>query len=338
MAQLTIPLTRDGPGLLLRDILRGDDPQILALAALLQDVDPDILLLAGVDFDYENRAAIALKEVLGFPYHFAPEPNTGMATGLDMDGNGRLGEPRDSQGYGEFSGQAGLLLLSRYPIAADDVRDFSALLWKDLPGARLPELDGAPFPSEAALAAQRLSTTGHWDVGVDVGGTPLRVMAWYATPPVFDGPEDRNGLRNADEARFWELYLEGQIGAPPGGAFVLMGAANLDPEDGDGRSEAMRSLLAHPALQDVRPRSAGGLAADAGEHTGDPALDTVDWDEPSPGNLRVDYVLPSAGLDVVDAGVFWPAPDNPQAALLGEDGMTVSRHRLVWVDIEMGDS
>ena len=51
--------------------------------------------------------------------------------------------------------------------------------------------------------------------------------------------------------------------------------------------------------------------------------------KPGPGNLRVDYVLPSATLAVSGAGVFWPAPGDPAAGVAA----TASRHRLVWVDI-----
>jgi hypothetical protein len=55
----------------------------------------------------------------------------------------------------------------------------------------------------------------------------------------------------------------------------------------------------------------------------------VDW--PNVGRLRVDYVLPSAGLEVLDSGVFWPAADAPDHATVS----AASRHRLVWVDIRI---
>ena len=83
---------------------------------------------------------------------------------------------------------------------------------------------------------------------------------------------------------------------------MVLGNLNLDPLDGAGERAAMAALLAHPRLQDPRPASAGGAAAAGtgvnGGHDGDPALDTADWrDDDGPGNLRVDYVLPSAELD-----------------------------------------
>ena len=51
-------------------------------------------------------------------------------------------------------------------------------------------------------------------------------------------------------------------------------------------------------------------------HQGDPEYDTADFnDNPAPGNLRADYVLPSRwGLRVRDAGVFWPVRVRPAVA------------------------
>lgn len=337
-------LGRRGPGLLLRDILGGEDPQIAAAVAVIAAADADVLLLTAVDWDHDLVALAALADRLEaagspYPHRFAFRPNTGMQTGLDMDGDGRTGTADDAQGYGAFAGARGMALLSRLPVARDEARDFSAFLWRDLPGALLPERDGRPFPSHEVFAIQRLSTTGHWDVPLKLpDGGRLHVLAWHATPPLFGRVKGRNLRRNHDETRFWTLFLDGALPfAPPDAPFVLMGDANLDPWDGDGMGEAMQALLAHPALQDPAPRSAGAVAAQGpldADHRGDPALDTTHWDGPRlPGNLRVDYVLPSRTIEVLDAGVLWPLPDAP----LAEAVATASRHRLVWVDIRLPD-
>ncbi len=257
-----------------------------------------------------------------------------MATGLDLDGDGRRFEARDAQGYGHFSGDGGLALLSVHPIDREAVQDFSDLLWQHLPGAEMPRMEGAPFPSSMAQALQRLSSTGHWVVPVEVPGIGrVTVMAFAATPPVFDGAEDRNGLRNADEIRFWTHYLDGAFGPPPDARFVLMGNANLDPRDGEGRHQAIRGLLADPRLQDAEPRVTGLGPPNDPDHLGDPALDTAYWDSPQPGNLRVSYVLPSSDWRVAGAGVFWPDRTESAARILGEDGRVAGPHRLVWVDL-----
>lgn len=317
-------LTRRGPGLLLRDILSDKDPQVAAVVAVIAAAQADVLLLTGVDHDHDLVALTALADRLAaagapYPHRFALPPNRGLRTGEDLDGDGRPGEP---QGFGRFTGAEGMAILSRLPIAAEAARDFSAFAWRDLPGA-LVGPDVTP--------AQRLSTTGHWVVPVHrPGGGLLHLLAWHATPPVFDGGTGRNARRNHDETAFWLRLLEGATGPPA--PFVILGNGNLDPADGDGLPGAMHALLAHPALQDPQPRSKGGAMAADPAHRGDPALDTADFrDGPGqPGNLRVDLVLPSAGLRVLDAGVIWPPPGAPLAA----EAAAASRHRLVWVDLE----
>lgn len=324
---------------MLRDILAGDDPQISAATAAIVETQPDILLLTEVDFDLGGAALTALaaslrSQGLDYPYVFALPPNAGLFTGLDLDGNGKPGEARDAMGYGRFAGDGGLAILSRWPIDAANARDFSQLLWRDLPGATLPMIDGQPFPSAEVQALQRLSSTGHWVVPIQPAtGPPLTLLVWAATPPVFDGPEDRNGLRNRDELRLWQVFLDGDLGPVPA-QFVLLGNANLDPADGGGLHPALAALLSDPRLQDPKPRSAGGLAAADPGHTGDPALDTTDWPDDAPGNLRVSYVLPGANLTVTGAGVFWPGPADPKTTLLGSDGLAAGPHRLVWVDLD----
>ncbi|MCB2092948.1 MAG: endonuclease/exonuclease/phosphatase family protein [Rhodobacteraceae bacterium] len=339
VATFNADMSRQGPGLLLRDILSGTDAQTIAVVDVISRIAPDILLLNGFDYDLNMVALQALAGALErrgnpYPHLFARRPNTGLATGLDLDGDGRAGGPGDAQGFGRFAGEGGMAVLSRLPIDQAAAQDYSEFLWKDLPESLI---DGARL-SSGALAAQRLSTTAHWTVPVALpNGGRLTLLAYHASPPVFDGPEDRNGRRSHDETAFWLHLLDGDLAWPaPRAPFVILGDANLDPVDGDGRHAAMISLLADPRLQDPAPRSRG--AAEAARqggvnalNGGDPALDTVDWPEdPGPGNLRVDYVLPSADLTVLDAGVWWP-----EEVALAVAAAKASRHKLVWVDIDL---
>jgi hypothetical protein len=181
----------------------------------------------------------------------------------------------------------------------------------------------------AARRVQRLATSGFWDVPLSLpGGGRLHLLAWHATPPVFDGPEDRNGRRNHDEAAFWLRLLSGELPMfPPQAPFVLLGDANLDPVDGDGRPDALAALLTFDGLQDPQPR--GTINRSDPRHKGDPALDTALYDPPL-GGLRLDYVLPSAGQTILAAGVLWPPSTDPLADILA----LASRHRPVWVDLD----
>lgn len=303
VATFNTELSRKGPGLLLRDVAALKEPQVIAVLEQIKDARPDIIVLQGIDYDLQNLALAALADTLDFPYYFSAPPNAGRMTSLDLDGNGKTGEPRDAQGYGRFFGQGAMALLSKHPILVDEVQDYSALLWRDMPGAILPQVDAAPFPSAEAQAIQRLSSNGHWAVPVQhpTFGR-ITILTYHATPPVFDGPEDLNGRRNHDETAFWALYMDGIFSPPPEGQFILMGDANLDPENGDGRSAAISALLNDPRILDPLP--------------GQP---TVTFTQTGP--LRGDYILPSTDWTVTGAQVAPPDPD-------------ASRHSLVWVDLK----
>ncbi|TVQ29899.1 MAG: endonuclease/exonuclease/phosphatase family protein [Geminicoccaceae bacterium] len=357
VATYNVALDRDEADQLLRELTTRPRVQVSRLVAVLRHVRPDIVLLNEIDYDPEGAAVSAFVALLAaadgsgeplvYDHVFSAPVNTGVDSGLDLDGDGERGGPGDAWGWGHYPGQYGMAILSRFPFDREAVRTFQHFRWLDLPENLLP----TDFYGEAA-AVLRLSSKSHWDVPVQIGEHRLHLLASHPTPPVFDGPERRNQRRNADEVRFWELYLDGGWrggpvddqgrvgGLAPRNPFVILGDLNLDPFDGDGRHEVMRSLLDHPRIQDPEPRSLGAVEAAARQgganrnHVGDPALDTSNWRPfPGPGNLRVDYVLPAASLRVVDAGVFWPADGE-----VGHDWVRdrrASDHHLVWVDLAL---
>lgn len=291
-----------------------------------------------------------------YPYAYTAPVNTGVPSGLDLDRNGTVGGGNDAYGFGDFPGQYGMVVLSRYPIDRSRVRTFQRFLWKDMPGALLPDDPATPAPADwygdEVLDKFRLSSKSHWDVPVTIGRRTVHVLASHPTPPTFDGAEDRNGTRNHDEIRFWADYVKPAAnrwiyddrgkrgGLRPQASFVIMGDQNSDPVDGDSVPGAIDQLLDSPRVQDPRPSSRGGAEAAALQgganlaHRGDPRYDTADFnDNPAPGNLRVDYVLPSRRLRVRDAGVFWPPTSDPLSRLTGVFPFPTSDHRLVWVDL-----
>ena len=112
-------------------------------------------------------------------------------------------------------------------------------------------------------------------------------------------------------------------------------AVTKSHRDGDS-APAIQQLLDHPRINsDFTPTSQGAVAASRArpdlnaDHQGDPSHDTADFSGDGHGNLRVDYVLPSRDLRVVDSGVFWPKPGEP-----GSEAIKATDHRLVWVDLE----
>ena len=346
VATFNVSLGRRGPGVLLKGILSGKDEQVAAVVAIIQHVNPDVLLLNEFDNDHTNLALTAFQTLLDYPYAYAPMGNEGRPSGLDMDGDGKPYEWADALGFGRFPGSEGMALLSRFPIG--EVHSFANLRLADMGNIEVPKnADGSPFLTEEVMATQRMSSKSHWDVQVLLpNDQTLHILASHASPPVFDGPEDVNGLRNSAEVGFWVSYLDGMAFADDAGLvsmfagseFVILGDLNNDPADGEGHKPPLHALLAHPKVGDTQPKSEGAIQAGLrlgganDQHIGDPALDTVEWDADI-GNMRVDYALPSENLEVLDSGVFWPTPDTPNGHMIAEGREGASNHRLVWVDV-----
>ena len=318
---------RDGPGLLYRDLISAKDEQIEAGLRLLLRINADILVLGGLDYDHHHLALNALVDRLGgYSHTFTSTPNRGLASGLDLDRDGRVGGPDDAFGYGEFRGSNGLAVLSRFPLIEADLLNETGRKWLELSGNIAPE---------GTLSVERVSSTSHWRLPFSLpSGREIAVVIWHATPPVFDGHEDRNGRRNHDETVLALRMIE-DSDRP----VIAAGLANLDPVDGEGRKVAIERFLDHERLQDPNPGSAGGARAaldDGGiniMHRGDPSLDTVDWpdNDNRPGNLRTDYILPDKDFSVAASGVLWPEDDGT----LRDDVLKASRHRIVWMDLSL---
>jgi hypothetical protein len=425
VATFNLALYGNASGQVLERLNRGDDPQARALAEIIQRAHPQILVLNEIDYDTDGAILNSFcdkylavpqnvsqspkaAEPLLFPHRMAFASNTGEHSGVDLDKNGdvdaTLGSRNyagDCYGYGIYPGQYAFAVLSQFPIDKAAVREFRKFLWKDMPGAQLPDDAATPEPGDwytpEMLAAFRLSSKNHCDVPIDVNGRQVHLLLSHPTPPVFDGPEDRNGRRNHDELRFWIDYISDAVqsetsgslpsagtgptelgqpevtraqggslraatreggeagtsaayivddtgepgGLSPGSPFILLGDLNGDAFDGAGK-EGIAALLAAPRiLKYPMPTSQGAVEAarlQAGanaSHAGPHDQDTEDAaDQPGPGNLHLDYVLPSSDLQVAAAGVFWPESTDPLAALVaGDEHPASSDHRLVWTDL-----
>ncbi|MEM7681226.1 MAG: endonuclease/exonuclease/phosphatase family protein [Planctomycetota bacterium] len=370
VATYNVSLNRNSEGELLTNLTGSSFLSAQRIAENIQRNRPDVILLN--EFDYlasdplgtinafrSNYLEVSQggQTPIAYPYVYVAPVNTGVqpVPAVDFDNNGITGQANDAFGFGSFPGQFGMAVVSMYPI--EGARTFQNFLWKDMPGARLPDdpSTGAAddWYSPAELDIFRLSSKSHWDVTLDVDGQDLHLLASHPTPPVFDSVSipgfpadpfsgelvDYNGKRNADEIRFWEDYIQGSLGPAEtsedyiyddagvfggleeGASFVVLGDLNNDPsiDEGDGIKSAIQDLLADPLLQDPVPMS--------DINASDPSFDN---DDTATFALRADYVLPSADLTVTDSEVVFLA--------FGEDGFpaTVSSdHRMVWVDLTL---
>ena len=362
------------------DLLNPDHPRLKKAAATIQRLRPDILLVNEMTYDQagvpgydaaageghngqrfvETFLAVAQGEGLDpirYRAFMAPS-NTGLASGFDLDNNGRTvtvfpepaspnpdGSPArqtaeerayggDAWGFGTFPGQYAMALFVREDLIILDeaVRTFQLMPWSRMPEALLPVDPATDAPWYAGEEAEqfRLSSKSHWDVPVRLpDGSLLHVLASHPTPPAFDGDEQRNVRRNHDEIRFWADYLDGAAyivddagrsgGLDADASFVILGDQNADPDEGNALNNPIGAwLLSHPRIN-------GGFVPRA-DARGRAAYPRLDADDTAGWGLRVDYVLPSASLHVLDGGVLRP-PDADTT------GIPVSDHFPVWIDV-----
>lgn len=357
IATYNVALNRKAAGALSEELASGNSKSAKSVAEVIQRVRPDVLLINELDYDEGKSAKLFLEKYLSvgqvglkpmeYKYHYFGPVNTGVDSGLDYDNNGKTGEPNDAIGFGYFPGQYGMAVYSNFPIDKEDARTFQNFLWKDMPDALVPvKKDGKNYYSDEVAKKFRLSSKSHWDLPIKTGDKIVHFLVCHPTPPVFDGPEDKNGCRNHDEIRLWADYVSGKGdylyddngkkgGLNKGEHFVIAGDLNADPVDGDSRDGAMKQLLENEHVNgSVEPKSTGGKywadsqAKANKRHKGNPFMDTGDFNDNRVGNMRIDYVVPSKSLSVVGSGVFWPKPDEP-----GAKAAQASDHRLVWIDV-----
>ncbi|PAX54907.1 phytase [Brunnivagina elsteri] len=384
-SQFNASLNRNAEGQLVTDLSTPNNAQAKAVAEIIQRSNPDVLLIN--EFDYVQSNPLQPVQLLqqnylsvsqngatpvNYPYAYIAPSNTGIASGFDLNNNGATvttpgaaGYGDDAYGFGNFPGQFGMLLLSKYPIDTANVRTFQNFLWKDMPDSLLPTVavpgSTTSFYSPEEQAVLRLSSKSHWDVPIKINGETVHVLVSHPTPPTFDGAEDRNGKRNSDEIRFWADYITpgkgsyiyddkgNKGGVASGSSFVIMGDQNADPLDGDSFNNAILQLLQNPNINtNSIPTSAGGpqqAVLQGGlnpAHKGNPAFDTADFSDTAPGNLRTDYVLPSTDLQISNSQVYWPLNTDPNFPLVGTfnaalpGGFPSSDHRLVYADVQVG--
>ena len=354
-ATYNVSLFRKEEGALAKDLKLGRDTQIQNVAGVIQHVRPDVIALMEFDYDasgllldyfqqnYLSKSQYG-EEPIDYNYAISVPSNTGVLSNADFSNDGKIELPADAYGFGRYEGQYAFALLSKYPLDTAQIRSFQKFLWKDMPDVKQPKIEnGGNYYSEKAWGIFRVSSKNHIDIPIKFpNGKTIHTIIAHPTPPVFDGPEDRNGLRNFDEIRLLKDYVSGENylvddnggkgGLNAGSSFVIMGDLNADPIDGDSPSGAIDQLLSHPnvnnkvTIGNLIPSSNGGKVHNKSiKDKGDPAFDTSFFGK------RVDYVIPSNDIKVITSGVLWPTDGEPLYEQV--KNKSASDHLLVWVDI-----
>jgi endonuclease/exonuclease/phosphatase family metal-dependent hydrolase len=356
-------MTMNAQDIATSDLQNPDNPRLKRLAAIIQRVRPNVLLLSEIarDSDAQNanrfvRSYLSVPQQPGLRpilYNtYMPPSNTGIHSGFDLNNDAVVTtehpEPRtsdeqgnpapqtqegrdyanDCYGFGTYPGQYSMALLvdRRLTINHSDIRTFQNFLWKDLPDAQPPRyLGGDNFYSQQEWNAFRLSSKTLADVPVSFDdGTTVHFIISHPTPPAFDGSEQRNKLRNHDEIRLLQSYITDEPalidddgvpgGLADGAHFVILGDLNADPFDGDSVGSPITTFLIHsPKLApDHMPKS-------------DIEIDGLDPTDTARFKLRVDYVLPSAGIEVLRSSIWRYGHDDPQGF--------PSDHFPVWAEL-----
>src|ERR671923_1797975 len=208
-ATFNASLNRNFEGELAQVLSTGTDPQLRNVAEIIQRVRPDVLLVNELDFVAGGEALRLFQRnylsvsqngarPIDFEHRFVAPSNTGIPSGKDLDNNGQVVTTpgsglygNDSFGFGEFPGKFGMAVYSRLPIDRKHARTFQHFLWKDMPGALLPDDPATPAPqdwySPDELDVFRLSSKSHWDLPIELGhGREVHFLVSHPTPPVFD--------------------------------------------------------------------------------------------------------------------------------------------------------
>ncbi len=355
-ASYNVALFRSAQDGLETDLSSKQDTQIQNIAAVIQEVRPDVLALMEFDHDPSGALLKALQknylaipqqggEGINYPYAISIPSNTGVLSGHDLNHDGKIALPDDAYGYGAYEGQYAFALLSKYPIDEASIRTLQDFRWSQVPDAKLPMmLSGESYYTDQAWEALRLSSKNHVDIPIKISSKKtVHVILAHPTPPVFDGDEDRNGCRNYDEIRLICDYLsdkdylnddQGHAGGlASSSSFVVMGDLNADPLAGDSYTGAIEQLLSHSRINSEAakgqfiPKNSGGTTAIKRLQKGaDPTVATSFF------GLRIDYVLPSRDAKVHTSGVFWPGPGEPLYEQVKD--RNASDHLLVFADLE----
>lgn len=358
VATFNVALYRQFAGDLTKDLTSGSDEQIKIIAEIIQRQRPDILVLQEFDYDSTEQNIKLLQDnyfaqsqngaqTINYPYAMSFASNTGLLTEFDLNNDGKKGTPSDCYGYGAYPGQYAFAVFSKFPLQHEQLVSFQKFLWKDMPDAVLPVNEkGEAYYSMEELKDFRLSSKNHVDIPVTVNNKEIHLLIAHPTPPVFDGPEDRNGKRNHDEIRLLADYIHPDKGnylyddkGQPASldstdSFIVFGDMNAAPKAGDSYDNAILQLLRHPKVNytvtfgNWAPASEGSREVHQQKpNEGHPARNT------SMFGLRIDYVLPSRDLKVRESGVFWPASaDSLSYLTIADKG---SDHRMVWMDVKI---
>lgn len=330
--------------------------------------------------NYLAHAQHAEVTAISYPVMQNFATNTGLMSGYDLNLDGKVNSgPDDAWGFGNYHGQYAFAVMSKYPIDTKQIRTFQNFKWKDMPGEQNPVIDDCNNPkvkipasrqcgdawySDAAWQQYPLSSKNHADVPVRIktekGEEVIHFLISHPTPPIFANAARHTVKHNRAEIAFWNDYVKGlnymtddkgtKGGLAKNAKFVIAGDLNADPLTGDGDLTAIQDLLNNPLMNQaitngtLIPVSEGGpeclikgYCKQSNKNRPNPERIT------NSSGLQLDHVIPSANLNAVKSGIYWPASFEAGYHLVygvfnGTPDVAKkvsSDHRMVWVDLNL---
>lgn len=303
--------------------------------------------------------------------------NTGLMSGYDLNLDGKVNSgPDDAWGFGNYHGQYAFAVMSRYPIDTKQIRTFQHFKWKDIPGEKNPVIDDCNNPNAKIPASRQcgdawyadevwqkypLSSKNHADVPVriktDKGEEIIHFLISHPTPPIFANAARHTIKHNRAEIAFWNDYVKGlnyiaddkgtKGGLKQNAKFVIAGDLNADPLTGDGDLSAIQELLNNPLMNQAITNGTLIPVSEGGPECVSKGTDCKrNLNRPNPERitntsvLQLDHVIPSANLNAVKSGVYWPASFEAGYHLVYDAKLGIAKgvssdHRLVWVDLKL---
>ncbi|MGU5685362.1 endonuclease/exonuclease/phosphatase family protein [Aeromonas allosaccharophila] len=327
--------------------------------------------------NYLAHAQHAEVTAISYPVMQNFATNTGLMSGYDLNLDGNINNgPDDAWGFGNYHGQYAFAVMSQYPIDTKQIRTFQHFKWKDMPGEQNPIIDDCNNPkvkipacrqcgdawySDAAWQQYPLSSKNHADVPVRIktekGEEVIHFLISHPTPPIFANAARHTVKHNRAEIAFWNDYVKGlsymtddqgtKGGLAKNAKFVIAGDLNADPQTGDGDLTAIQALLDNALMNQAITNGTLIPVSEGGPECVSKGADCKrNLDRPNPERitnssvLQLDHVIPSANLNTVKSGVFWPASFEAGYHLVYDAKLGIAKgvssdHRMVWVDLKL---
>ncbi|WP_323897028.1 endonuclease/exonuclease/phosphatase family protein [Aeromonas allosaccharophila] len=322
--------------------------------------------------NYLAHAQHAEVTAISYPVMQNFATNTGLQSGYDLNLDGKT-TADDAWGFGNYHGQYAFAVMSKYPIDTKQIRTFQTFKWKDMPGEQNPIIDdckasipasrqcGDAWYSDAAWQQYPLSSKNHADVPVliktEKGEEVIHFLISHPTPPIFANAARHTVKHNRAEIAFWNDYVKGlnymtddkgtKGGLAKNAKFVIAGDLNADPQTGDGDLTAIQALLDNALMNQAITNGTLIPVSEGGPECVSKGADCKrNLDRPNPERitnssvLQLDHVIPSANLNAVKSGVFWPASFEAGYHLVYDAKLGIAKgvssdHRMVWVDLKL---